>query len=82
MLQVKHTKFLDEINDGGFHLNFSNNFFLLIFSLIFRNVLYKAKELGLRTIGLCTISSVKKNFPADLGAHIALSKNHQILYRK
>ena len=39
----------------------------------YRNVLYKAKELGLKTIGLCTISSVQKNFPSDLGAHIALS---------
>lgn len=41
----------------------------------YRNVLFKAKELGLRTIGLCTISSVQKNFPSELGAHIALSKS-------
>ena len=39
----------------------------------YRNVLYKAKELGLNTIGLCAISSVQKNFPSDLSAHIALS---------
>lgn len=38
-----------------------------------RNVLCKAKELGLQTIGLCTISS-QANFPPPLGAHIALSK--------
>ncbi|EDS26334.1 ganglioside induced differentiation associated protein [Culex quinquefasciatus] len=39
----------------------------------YRNVLYKAKELGLRTIALCDISSVQRNFPPDTAAHIALS---------
>lgn len=38
----------------------------------YRNVLYKAKELGLRTVALCDISSVQRNFPPDTGAHIAL----------
>lgn len=38
----------------------------------YRNVLYKAKELGLRTIALCDISSVQRNFPPDTAAHIAL----------
>lgn len=42
-----------------------------------RNVLFKAKELGLQTIGLCTISVSQRNFPSDLGAHIALSKANQ-----
>lgn len=38
-------------------------------------MLSKAKELGLQTIGLCTVSDVsQRNFPSDLGAHIALSK--------
>lgn len=39
-----------------------------------RNVLSKAKELGLQTIGLCSITCSKSNFPSDLGAHVALSK--------
>lgn len=38
----------------------------------YRNVLCKAKELGLQTIGICTISVPQRNFPSDLGAHIAL----------
>lgn len=38
----------------------------------YRNVLYKAKELGLRTVALCDISSVQRNFPPDTAAHIAL----------
>lgn len=38
----------------------------------YRNVLYKARELGLRTVALCDISSVQRNFPADTAAHIAL----------
>ncbi|XP_055620855.1 protein GDAP2 homolog isoform X2 [Toxorhynchites rutilus septentrionalis] len=38
----------------------------------YRNVLYKAKELGLRTIALCDINSVQRNFPPDTAAHIAL----------
>uniref|UniRef100_A0A182KFC6 Macro domain-containing protein n=1 Tax=Anopheles christyi TaxID=43041 RepID=A0A182KFC6_9DIPT len=36
------------------------------------NVLYKARELGLRTVALCDISSVQRNFPPDTAAHIAL----------
>lgn len=42
--------------------------------LCYRNVLNKAKELGLHTIGLCTLSVPQRNFPSDIGAHIALSK--------
>lgn len=38
----------------------------------YRNVLYKAKELGLRTVALCDISSVQRTFPPDTAAHIAL----------
>uniref|UniRef100_A0A182VM26 Macro domain-containing protein n=1 Tax=Anopheles merus TaxID=30066 RepID=A0A182VM26_ANOME len=38
----------------------------------YRNVLYKARELGLRTVALCDISSVQRNFPPDTAAHIAL----------
>jgi O-acetyl-ADP-ribose deacetylase (regulator of RNase III) len=40
--------------------------------LCYRNVLSKAKELGLQTIGLCTLS-VQRNFPSDIAVHIALS---------
>uniref|UniRef100_A0A182MC41 Macro domain-containing protein n=1 Tax=Anopheles culicifacies TaxID=139723 RepID=A0A182MC41_9DIPT len=36
------------------------------------NVLYKARELGLRTVALCDISSVQRDFPPDTAAHIAL----------
>ncbi|XP_061391301.1 protein GDAP2 homolog isoform X1 [Musca vetustissima] len=38
----------------------------------YRNVLCKAKELNLRTIAVCNISTNQKSFPADLAAHIAL----------
>ncbi|XP_050098264.1 protein GDAP2 homolog isoform X1 [Anopheles aquasalis] len=38
----------------------------------YRNVLYKARELGLRTVALCDISSVQRNFPLVTAAHIAL----------
>uniref|UniRef100_A0AAG5D062 Macro domain-containing protein n=1 Tax=Anopheles atroparvus TaxID=41427 RepID=A0AAG5D062_ANOAO len=38
----------------------------------YRNVLYKARELGLKTVALCDISSVQRNFPPDTAAHIAL----------
>lgn len=43
--------------------------------LCYRNVLNKAKELGLQTIGICTLSVPQRNFPSDIGAHIALSKS-------
>lgn len=43
--------------------------------LCYRNVLNKAKELGLHTIGLCTLSVPQRNYPSDIGAHIALSKS-------
>nr|CAI5831968.1 unnamed protein product [Callosobruchus analis] len=38
----------------------------------YRNVLQKAKELGLHTIAICVINSVKRNYPPEEGAHIAL----------
>lgn len=37
-----------------------------------RNVLQKACELNLSTVALCVINSVRRNFPPDEGAHIAL----------
>ena len=43
--------------------------------LCYRNVLNKAKELGLQTIGLCTLSVPPRKFPSDIGAHIALSND-------
>jgi hypothetical protein len=41
--------------------------------IISRNVLQKACELNLSTVALCVINSVRRNFPPDEGAHIALS---------
>ncbi|XP_032681280.1 protein GDAP2 homolog isoform X2 [Odontomachus brunneus] len=38
----------------------------------YRNVLQKVKEMGLRTIALPVINSVRRNYPPDAGAHIAL----------
>ncbi|XP_058054809.1 protein GDAP2 homolog isoform X1 [Anopheles bellator] len=38
----------------------------------YRNVLYKARELGFGTVALCDISSVQRNFPPATSAHIAL----------
>ncbi|KAI9576672.1 hypothetical protein GQX74_010654 [Glossina fuscipes] len=38
----------------------------------YRNVLCKAKELNLKTIAVCNVSTNQKSFPADLAAHIAL----------
>lgn len=48
--------------------------------LCYRNVLNKAKELGLQTIGLCTLSVPQRNFPSDIGAHIALSNDSFLLF--
>lgn len=38
----------------------------------YRNVLQKSRELGLHSIALCVVNSVKRNYPPDEGAHIAL----------
>ncbi|XP_046625614.1 protein GDAP2 homolog [Neodiprion virginianus] len=38
----------------------------------YRNVLHKARELGLHSIALPVINSVRRNYPPDAGAHIAL----------
>ncbi|KAJ8942517.1 hypothetical protein NQ318_007246, partial [Aromia moschata] len=38
----------------------------------YRSVLQKAKEMGLHSIALSVVNSVKRNFPPDVGAHIAL----------
>lgn len=46
----------------------------------FRNVLQKAKEIGLHSIGLTVINSVRRNYPPDEGAHIALRKNPYQIY--
>ncbi|XP_008201396.1 protein GDAP2 homolog [Tribolium castaneum] len=40
--------------------------------ICYRNVLQKSKEMGLHSIALCVINSVKRNYPPDEGAHIAL----------
>lgn len=39
-----------------------------------RNVLQKARELNLQSLGMCVINSVRRNYPPDRGAHIALRK--------
>lgn len=45
------------------------------FSLYFyRNVLQKCCEMNLRSVSFCVINSVKRNYPPEEGAHIALSK--------
>lgn len=41
--------------------------------MVCRNVLLKARELKVRTLGLCVVNSVRRNYPPDEGAHIALS---------
>lgn len=41
---------------------------------IFRNILAKSRELGVKTLAVCVVSTVQKNFPPDIGAHIALRK--------
>ncbi|XP_036332467.1 protein GDAP2 homolog [Rhagoletis pomonella] len=38
----------------------------------YRNALYKAKELNLRTIAISNLSANQSSFPADLAGHIAL----------
>lgn len=45
-----------------------------MYVLFFRNVLQKACEVGLRSIAFCVINSVRRNYPPDEGAHIALRK--------
>ncbi|GLG96558.1 Protein mono-ADP-ribosyltransferase PARP14 [Gryllus bimaculatus] len=40
----------------------------------YRNVLQRACELNLSSVALCVINSVRRNFPPDEGAHIAISK--------
>lgn len=52
----------------SFHDTFTRVYFCC------RNVLQKARELGLRTIALPVINSVRRNYPPDAGAHIALSE--------
>lgn len=49
--------------------------------LCYRNVLSKAKELGLQTIGLCTLSVPQRNYPSDVGAHIALSNSLSTMFK-
>lgn len=44
-----------------------------------RNVLSKAKELGLQTIGICSLNIPERNYPAELAAHIALSKAFMVV---
>lgn len=56
--------------------SFVVGFWIEIVMLFCRNVLQKAKEMGLHSIALCVINSVKRNYPPDEGAHIALRKGY------
>lgn len=47
----------------------------------YRNVLQKAKELGLHSIAIPVINSIKRNYPPDQGAHIALRTVRRFLDR-
>ncbi|XP_045460962.1 protein GDAP2 homolog isoform X2 [Harmonia axyridis] len=47
----------------------------------YRNVLQKTKELGLHSLGLCVINSVRRNYPPNEGAHIALRTVRRFLER-
>ncbi|CAH0725388.1 unnamed protein product, partial [Brenthis ino] len=38
----------------------------------YKNVLHRARELGVRELALCIISSPRRNFPPDVAAHVAL----------
>jgi len=42
--------------------------------MCYRNVLQKAKEMGLHSIAIPTLHSLKRNYPPDQGAHVALRK--------
>jgi hypothetical protein len=44
--------------------------------LIFRNVLELVKEHNLSSVAIPLIYTVKKGYPPDEGAHLALSKQH------
>lgn len=47
---------------------------LCFINYFFRNVLQKASELGLQSLAFCVINCVKRNYPPDEGAHLALRK--------
>ncbi|XP_073978563.1 ganglioside induced differentiation associated protein 2 isoform X2 [Rhodnius prolixus] len=47
--------------------------------MCYRNALLKAYELKLKSIALCVINSVKRNYPPDEGAHVALRTIRRIL---
>ncbi|XP_026322521.1 protein GDAP2 homolog [Hyposmocoma kahamanoa] len=38
----------------------------------YKNVLYKAGEIGARSLALCVVSAPRRNFPPDVAAHVAL----------
>ncbi|KAH1028417.1 hypothetical protein HUJ05_001771 [Dendroctonus ponderosae] len=40
--------------------------------MCYRNTLQKAKEMGLHSIAIPVINSLKRNYPPDQGAHVAL----------
>lgn len=70
----KYITLLLQVNFSSRHELFTRNVYHDLF-VCSRNVLQKARELGLRTIALPVINSVRRNYPPDAGAHIALSKN-------
>lgn len=49
--------------------------------MCYRNVLQKAKEMGLHSIAIPTLHSLKRNYPPDQGAHVALRTVRRFLER-
>ncbi|XP_066256772.1 protein GDAP2 homolog [Euwallacea similis] len=49
--------------------------------MCYRNILQKAKEMGLHSIAIPVVNSLKRNYPPDQGAHIALRTVRRFLER-
>ncbi|ENN73746.1 hypothetical protein YQE_09642, partial [Dendroctonus ponderosae] len=49
--------------------------------MCYRNTLQKAKEMGLHSIAIPVINSLKRNYPPDQGAHVALRTVRRFLER-
>ncbi|ERL87281.1 hypothetical protein D910_04677 [Dendroctonus ponderosae] len=50
--------------------------------MCYRNTLQKAKEMGLHSIAIPVINSLKRNYPPDQGAHVALRVQANCIIRK
>ncbi|XP_050313453.1 protein GDAP2 homolog isoform X2 [Anthonomus grandis grandis] len=49
--------------------------------MCYRNIFQKAKEMGLQSIAIPVVNSLKRNYPPDQGAHIALRTVRRFLER-